>query len=152
MDVEIGVQNNKIEYSFYSKPVSSKYTILKRTALSDIIKKHTIFQECLRRQSNASLSLPSSEYIRHLNDYSNCMRVSGYSHIERYHSNNGAIERVNMMRKEVTTGKRSSLFQDRESIMAAKKSKQDWSNTWYLKNGIKSTVPCPVTAGGVLKT
>ena len=80
------------------------------------------------------------------------MRVSGYSHTERYHAINGAIERVNVMKKEVTTGTRSSLFRDRESIMAAKKSKQDWSNTWYLKNGIKSTVSCPVTPGGVLKT
>ena len=38
LDLEIWVKNNKVEYSFYSKPVSSKFTILKRTALSNVIK------------------------------------------------------------------------------------------------------------------
>ena len=43
------------------------------------------------------------------------------------------------------------MFRDRESIMAAKRSKQDWSNTWYLKNDTIGTVSCPVTPGATLK-
>ena len=49
LDLEVWVKDNKVMHSLYSKPVSSKYTILKRTALSDTVKKHTIFQECIRR-------------------------------------------------------------------------------------------------------
>ena len=42
-------------YEFYRKPVSSKLTILKNSALSEKIKSSTISQEIIRRLSNTNM-------------------------------------------------------------------------------------------------
>ena len=56
LDLKIWVDNEgevpRITYSFYKKKVSSKYTMLKRSAVSEGTKKATIFQEGLRRLSH----------------------------------------------------------------------------------------------------
>ena len=107
--------------------------------------------EAVRRILNVSECQPWSEVVKHLNDFSNCMRISGYSHTERYHAISGAIERVNTMRAEVANGERCSIFRDKNQIIECKISKKDWSNTWYLKGDISNTVSCPITPGGVLR-
>ena len=66
-------------HSFYKKQVASKYTILKRSALSYNIKKSTLLQEALRRLGAISKHLPKSETVTIMNNYSNMLRVSGYS-------------------------------------------------------------------------
>ena len=76
LDLEVWVKDNRIMHSFYSKPMSSKYTILKRTALSDNVKKHTIFQECIRRLSNVCVDLPWQETVRHMKDFSRKLQNS----------------------------------------------------------------------------
>ena len=48
----------QIRYTFYKKPITSKYTIMKRSAIAERVKKATIFQEALRRLSNTSKELP----------------------------------------------------------------------------------------------
>ena len=102
--------------------------------MSSNVKRDTCFMEAVRRILNVSNDLPWEDTVIHLRDYSNCMRISGYSQTERYHAINGAVERVREMKREVQDCQRCSLFRDRESIMAAKRSKQDWSNTWYLSS------------------
>ena len=98
------VKDNKVLHSFYSKPVSSKYTILKRTALSDTVKKHTIFQKCIRRLSNISIDLPWQICVKHLNDISKKLQRSGYSQQERYNSIKGSITRHCQMVANVRSG------------------------------------------------
>ena len=39
LDLKIWIKNNQVMYTFYKKEVSSKYTILKRSALSNSTKK-----------------------------------------------------------------------------------------------------------------
>ena len=58
LDTKLWVHDNQVLYTFYKKKVSSPYTILKGSALSEIDKKDTIFQEGLRRLNNVSISLP----------------------------------------------------------------------------------------------
>ena len=48
LDMKLWIENNRIVHSFYKKKVSSPFTILKRSAISENIKKSTIFQECIR--------------------------------------------------------------------------------------------------------
>ena len=76
-----GIQT--ILHSFYKKPVASPCTILKRSALSFKIKKTTPLQEALRRLGNVSPTLPWNESITHLAEYSNMLRISGYTVRER---------------------------------------------------------------------
>ena len=49
LDLNVSVEDNVIMYTFYKKDVTSKYTILKRSALSDSTKRESCFMEALRR-------------------------------------------------------------------------------------------------------
>ena len=75
--------NNVIYHTFYKKDVSSKYTVLKRSALSETVKKDTCFMEAIRRILNISDTLPWDETVYHLNRFSRTMQISGYSERER---------------------------------------------------------------------
>ena len=90
-----GIQT--IQHSFYKKPVASPCTILKRSALSFKIKRSTLLQKALRRLGNVSPTLPWSESITHLAEYSNMLRISGYTVRERLNNVKGATERHRQM-------------------------------------------------------
>ena len=58
LDMKIWIQDNQIMFTFYKKDVSSKFTIMKRSALSENTKRNTLFMEALRRIQNTSSVLP----------------------------------------------------------------------------------------------
>ena len=77
LDLKMRVKESEmaphISWTFYKKPVSSEFTILKRSAGSGSIKRDTIFQEALRRFLHISPDNEWSEYVKHLNIFSNCL-------------------------------------------------------------------------------
>ena len=109
----------QIMHSFYKKPVSSCYTILKKSAVSEKVKKNTLFQESLRRILHVSTSLPWTEVINHLNKWSDCMRISGYSHEERYEAIGGAVMRLDQMKQMVSDGDMKTLNSLHEIVIFA---------------------------------
>ena len=48
LDFKVWSNNNVIRFSFYKKEIASQFTILKRSALSDSIKRDTYFMEAVR--------------------------------------------------------------------------------------------------------
>ena len=76
----------KLEYEFYKKPVSSKLTILKDSALSESVKSSTISQEIIRRLTNTSLEASQETKNRIIEEYISTLEDSGYSQeeIRRY--------------------------------------------------------------------
>ena len=70
--------------------------------------------EAVRRILNISDQLIWSERVSHLHQYSNYMRILGYSQVERYHAIVGAIKWVKEMRTEVINGDRTSLFRNEQ--------------------------------------
>ena len=117
LDLKIWCEENRVMYTFYKKDISSKYTILKRSALYNNVKRDTCFMEAIRRILHVSECLPWSHTVKHLNDFSNCMMISGYSQVECYHVIAGAIERVKKIKTEVRNSDRCSLFRDRKTIL-----------------------------------
>ena len=101
------------------------HIILKRSTLGENTKKHSCFQECVRRLVNVSPDLPWSESVSHLNRYSWSLHQSGYSASERYNLISGAIMRVRKMRKEVVDGFRKSLYRSGREIASTKVQKID---------------------------
>ena len=57
MEIWYSQDDKKIYHSFYKKPMSSKYLILKRSTVSETTKRHTIFQKGIRRLMNCSPEL-----------------------------------------------------------------------------------------------
>ena len=103
----------QVAHTFFRKPIASPYTILKRSAIAEGTKKNTLFQEVLRRLYNVSNLLPWSESVRHLSEYSNVMRNSGYSASERFNAIRGGILRYEEMRKKLSTRRNTVIEQDK---------------------------------------
>ena len=140
-------------HTFYKKDVSSRYTILKRLAMSMAIKRTTMIQEALRRLRNMSPEL-SWEYAKpHMNKFSNILRVSGYSEAYRHQIMNGAIKRMIQCKRKVSNGEWESLYRTREAITMVKEEKGGCSTaTWFLKGQTTSTITCTATPNSLLQS
>ena len=69
-----------------------------------------MLQEALRRLNNIGPGLPWDETAHHLTEYSHMLYLSGYNGKERYHYIKGAIERMETIDSEISSGLRNSRF------------------------------------------
>ena len=77
----------------YKKKMASPFVIMKTSAISSSIKRSTLFQEGIRRLSNTSIDLAPDVYTRIMTEYSNSLRISGYSEKYRKDILNGIMKR-----------------------------------------------------------
>ena len=141
----------RVMHTFYKKEVASRYTILKRSAINSGTKKSTIFQEGIRRLSHISPDLPWSESVKHMNQWSLCLKESGYTPKERYDAIRGACMRQQEMVRQVQAGEIKSLNRSRQEIIQMKEQKGGLSSsTWYLKGRTSNTIKCQATPNGEL--
>ena len=99
LDLEIFVVNNRVEFSFYKKPIASPFTIMFKSALSKQTKRNSLFQEGLRRLRNCSEGIGWDEKASVLTDYMNCLKWSGYDHEYRVSILTGVLERYDQIKK-----------------------------------------------------
>ena len=109
LDLEVWIHDNQIKHSFYQKEVSSEFTTLYGSAISETTKLNTVFMEAYRRIINCSPGTPWEEVASNLTRFAETMRISGYNHIQRYNAIKGAIARYRDMESEVKTGKRKYM-------------------------------------------
>ena len=74
------VKVQQLSYTFYSKPLASKYVILEPSAASYQSKKASLAQECVRRLLNTSEDRDSEERDQIVNKFQEKLRISGYSY------------------------------------------------------------------------
>ena len=72
----------RISYTFFMKKVTSHYTIMRRSKVAENCKKATLFKESNKRISHVTRWHPWNEIVRHMSDWSNRMRISGYNAME----------------------------------------------------------------------
>ena len=124
------VNGKKCLCEFYKKPMSSKHTVLARSALSDQTKRSTIFMESYRRVINCSPDLPWVEKARHLTQFAHTMMNSGYNHAFRHRIIHGTIERYNQMKEMVQNGDKI-WFRSRDQILS-EQTGQGWQFKCHL--------------------
>ena len=79
LDIQVRMgENNRVEYQFYSKPMSSKYLILESSAMPRKIKRNCLIQEGVRRLRNTSRELDWKVKAEILSEFSFKMLRSGY--------------------------------------------------------------------------
>ena len=72
-------ENNTIDYKFYEKPISSRYVMMRNSAMSARVKMNTLTQEVIRRLRNTRNTLPWSQFQAPiLTEFSKKMARSGY--------------------------------------------------------------------------
>ena len=80
LDMQMGMlDNNKVQYMFYRKPMANKYTMMANSAVSDRVKRSTMTNEALRRLLSCSPNLEERKKVEVMEDYARLLRRSGYS-------------------------------------------------------------------------
>ena len=83
LDLKTRIVNNKIEYRFFKKSMSSRVTIMASSALAPNVKRATMTNEVLRRLRNTWRGLPWSVFADTISEFSNDMKNMGYGEIFR---------------------------------------------------------------------
>ena len=69
----------QVRFEFYSKPMAAKKVLMSTSAQPLGQKRTTLTQELIRRLLNCSKELPCSTRRKHLNDFMQLLKNSGYS-------------------------------------------------------------------------
>ena len=69
----------KIMFSYYEKKMSSKYCVMKSSAMAENSKNSTLSQDLIRRMLNTSELVPQSERNTIIENYIKKLKISGYS-------------------------------------------------------------------------
>ena len=124
LDLKVWSDGKNVIHTFYKKAVSSKYTIMRRSAIAGSVKKSTLFQESLRRINNISQILPWSETVQHLSEFSFCMKISGYDKTDRWNTIKGSILRKEEMLRKVQSGEIESIYRGKSEFLRSKMEKE----------------------------
>jgi hypothetical protein len=79
LDLKVGMNGRRVEFKFYEKAVSTRYTILSRSAHSWQTKRSTLTQEGVRRMLNTCPSASVETRRDIMQTWDHKMLVSGYS-------------------------------------------------------------------------
>ena len=79
LDLCIRMEENKIIYKFYKKPVSNPILMRQDSAMPERIKRNSLVQEGIRRLCNTKRELPWSLKKDILSEFSHKLMMSGYS-------------------------------------------------------------------------
>ena len=72
-------EDNTTDYRFYEKPISSRYVMMRNSAMPSKVKMNTLTQEVIRRLRNTRVTLPWAEHqAPALTKFSKKMARSGY--------------------------------------------------------------------------
>ena len=139
-----------VKHEFYAKPMSSPLLILRRSAVSNSVKRTTCFQEAIRRLRSCSVDLDWDLKAAHLNKFSWQMKISGYPEGYRRSVISGAVQRYQEMVKTEQEGG-TPLFRSRKVILNKKESKKGrCSASWFLQGDVRQIVMLPATPGSKL--
>ena len=148
LDIQVKVERNQVIYKFYSKPMSSQFVILSKSAMSDKIKRNTLVQEAIRRLRNTSRELPWDLKAQILSEFSNKMMISGYSEQFRLEVIQSAVRGFEKQCEKADKGI-APLHRPREFQTEQRWKKKHMTKTaWYRPNNAVCFIPA--TPGGVL--
>ena len=91
-------------YEPYRKEVSTKSTVLRRTAMSNKQKRSILTQELLTIMNNCSPRLDEATPKRHINEYLKRLQFSGYNKEFRYDIYNSAKKAHQKMIEDAANG------------------------------------------------
>ena len=106
LDLGVFVVNNKIQFGFYSKKMTSPYVNMYISAISAKTKGDSLLQEGLRRSRNMSDGIGEYEKKDTLSRFMNTLRISGYDNKYRFQLLKGILDRKKQIDTEIQAGTR----------------------------------------------
>ena len=105
LNLGLKVVRNQVEWTFFSKPCTSPYTIHYRSANSMKQKRETLLQEGLRRIRNTSKSLDREIVNNTLSQFMDQLRISGHDLLFQYNLLTGILNREDQVEAKIQSGK-----------------------------------------------
>ena len=84
LNTEVWVEDNKVLYENYRKPVANELLMLEMSAMPAGMKRTVLTQEVVRIRRNIHPGLPWETTVKHLDNLSQRLRMSGYDETYRY--------------------------------------------------------------------
>ena len=149
-EIEInGEKKNQILYSHYMKPVSSRYVVHKKSAMSYNAKINILTNELIRIMRNISCHVTLEEKQSHIQYFMYRLQFSGYSKADKIKiykkSQSKFTERLNKDKEGLIPLHRSKFWNLNE------RKQHNNKQTWYTKGGYKSTFFVEATPNEELK-
>ena len=139
--MKLNQSTNKIEYSYYKKPVASRMVTMKTSAMSKNVKFATLTQDCFKRFHNTCENTPFDEKVEILNEFMLDLCASGYNEKDRLAILNGGYNTHDKLRLQENLGKRPYYRPSNYNKKERKISKFSKKNDWFKQENVKySTV------------
>ena len=152
LDLEVWINNeNRCLYSFYSKDISTPYTILFNSAVPVSTKRTTLLQKGIRRWVNTSSMVPEEELRYTLSRYMNKLRCSGYDLKYRLEVLKGIQTRIKDFEAKILEG---SKVRNRSRIeIREQKARKEgaFADNWFVDGDKTQLLMVQYTNGGKLK-
>ena len=84
LDTQVWVEGETVEYEHYRKPMANPLMMLEVSAMPENMKRTVLTQEVVRILRNTRPNLPWETKAKHLNQFSERMKLSGYNELYRY--------------------------------------------------------------------
>ena len=140
----------QVMFEFYAKPMTAKKVILATSAQSWGQKRSTLTQELIRRLLSCSKSLPCAMRKKHLNNYMQLLKNSGYSEKFRLELLRSGLQGYNKIleaeRDGVRPVHRPKGWKESARWLEKRRKKNNWLGSFW-----KSCIFVPPTPGSELK-
>jgi hypothetical protein len=131
LDLAMYMKDNRVMFTFYSKPMATRYVIPERSAHPNRVKRTTLIQEGVRRLLNVSPDLPDSVREEVMTEFDVKMRFSGYNKKFRWNVLDSAYSIYEGKLKDAEDDVRP-LYRRREYKREEReRKKMNGRETWY---------------------
>ena len=137
-------------YEHYRKPMANMLLMLEKSAIPAKMKRNVLTQEVVTIRRNIHPDLPWETTAKHLNNFNQRMRLSGYDENYRYQIIKSGVEGFDkMLEKEANEGVPINKPRTYEDDQRQKK-KYSKKKNWFRKGGFDVPLFVPHTPGGEL--
>ena len=150
LNTKVWVEDGVLLYENYRKPMANPLMMLEMSAMPASMKRTVLTQEVIRIRRNISKKLPWETTVKHLNDFSERMKLSGYNEDYRYQVIKSGVEGFDKMLEEEQNGGRPINRPKSWEEDKRQKKKELQKRTWYRKGGFDVPIFVPHTPRGVL--
>ena len=156
LDMKMAInEEQEIEYMFYRKPQSNKFTMMARSALPDKVKRSTLTNEALRRLLCCSPNLEEQKKVEVMEKYARMLRRSGYSERFRHEIISDAVQGFKNMQQREQQGGRPVDRPRNYDEEGRRIRKQEKRERWYRREPRGTSIRegviiVPPTPGGLL--
>ena len=140
----------QVRFEFFSKPMAAMKVMLASSAQPWGQKRTTLTQELIRRLLNCSKELPCTTKRKHLNNFMQLLKNSGYSEVFRLEILKSGLQGYNKIlkaeREKIRPVYRPKGWKETDRWLEKRKKKNNWLGTFW-----KSCIFVPPTPGSELK-